>query len=47
LKSAQLGRLATIMCDMLAAKLKCEFPERDFSAFALEGDDFGVSFHQR
>jgi hypothetical protein len=47
LKSAQLERLATIMCDMLAAKLKREFPKRAFSAFVLEGDDFGVSFHQR
>jgi hypothetical protein len=46
LKSAQSERLATIMSDMLSAKLKRDFPERSFSTFVLEGDDSGVSFHQ-
>lgn len=46
LKSAQLGRLALIMVDMLAAKLKREFPQQNFEAFVLDEDDFGVSFHQ-
>lgn len=46
LKQAQCERLATIMADMLKAKLSRDFPERRFSAFAMDGDDFGVSFHQ-
>lgn len=46
LKQAQCERLATIMAEMLAAKLSRDFPERRFSAFAMDGCDFGVSFHQ-
>lgn len=46
LKEVQLKRLATIMADMLAAKLGRDFPGRQFSAFVLEGADFGLSFHQ-
>ena len=46
LKGAQLTRLANIMSDMLVAKLKREFPDRDFAAIVLEGVDFGLSFHQ-
>jgi hypothetical protein len=46
LKGAQLKLLATLMSDMLVAKLKREFPEHSFSAFVLDGDDFGLSFHQ-
>lgn len=46
LKSVQLKRLATIMADMLAAKLNRDFPGRRFSAFVLKGADFGLSFHQ-
>ncbi|GMM59827.1 hypothetical protein [Novosphingobium pituita] len=46
LKQAQCERLAGIMAEMLAAKLAREFPDRRFSAFAMGGDDFGVSFHQ-
>ncbi|MFE8584992.1 hypothetical protein ACFX59_12895 [Sphingomonas sp. NCPPB 2930] len=46
LKSAQLNRLATIMSNMLVAKLKSEFPDRNFCAFVLKGADFGLSFHQ-
>lgn len=46
LKSAQLRRLATIMADMLGAKLRREFPEFGFVTFVLEGADFGLSFHQ-
>ncbi len=46
LKEVQCERLATIMADMLAAKLIREFPARRFAAFVLGGDDFGVSFHQ-
>ncbi|MDR6113996.1 MULTISPECIES: hypothetical protein [unclassified Sphingomonas] len=46
LKSAQLNRLATIMSNMLVAKLKSEFPDRNFCAFVLEGADFGLSFYQ-
>ncbi len=46
LKDMQSEHLATIMADMLAAKLTRDFPERQFKAFAMNGDDFGVSFHQ-
>ena len=46
LKGVQLTRLATIMADMLTAKLNREFPDRCFSAFVLEEADFGLSFHQ-
>ncbi|CAN1530535.1 hypothetical protein MCEREM21A_01392 [Sphingomonadaceae bacterium] len=46
LKNAQSERLATVMADMLSAKLVRDFPERRFSVFVLNGDDFGVSFHQ-
>jgi hypothetical protein len=46
LKKAQCERLATIMADMLGAKLARDFPQRRFSTFAMSGDDFGVSFHQ-
>ena len=46
LKEAQCVHLANIMADMLGAKLAREFPERRFSAFAMSGDDFGVTFHQ-
>lgn len=46
LKEAQSERLATIMADMLAAKLARDFPGHRFVAFVLGGDDFGVSFHQ-
>lgn len=47
LKSAQCAHLVSVMVDMLSAKLARDFPKRRFSAFSLEGDDFGVSFHQR
>ncbi|HEX3423969.1 MAG TPA: hypothetical protein VHS33_11300 [Sphingomicrobium sp.] len=46
LKDAQCERLATIMADMLAAKLVRDFPDRRFAVVPLGGDDFGVSFHQ-
>lgn len=46
LKQAQCDRLATVMAEMLVAKLLRDFPERRFSAFAMDGYDFGVSFHQ-
>ena len=46
LKSAQSERFATIMSDMLSAKLKRDYAERNFAVFVLEGEDFGVSFHQ-
>jgi hypothetical protein len=46
LKAAQCGHLAKIMADMIGAKLARDFPRRRFSAFAMDGDDFGVSFHQ-
>lgn len=46
LKEAQAERLATVMADMLAAKLARDFPKRRFAAFVLDDDDFGVSFHQ-
>ena len=46
LKNAQCERLASVMADMLAAKLVRDFPERLFSVFVMHGDDFGVSFHQ-
>lgn len=46
LKEAQCERLATMMADMLSAKLARDFPQRRFSAFAMSGEDFGVSFHQ-
>ena len=46
LKNAQSERLATIMAEMLAAKLARDFPQRRFSTFAMSGYDFGVSFHQ-
>ncbi len=47
LKLAQCERLISIMADMLGAKLARDFPERRFCAFAIDGDDFGVSFHQQ
>ena len=46
LKETQADRLAKTMAAMLQAKLAYDFPERRFSAFTLEGEDFGVSFHQ-
>lgn len=46
LKDTQSEYLATIMADMLAAKLAHGFPSRRFSTFVLRGEDFGVSFHQ-
>lgn len=46
LKDVQAGRFAAVMVDMLSAKLARDFPDRRFSVFVLEGDDFGVSFHQ-
>ena len=46
LKARQCAQLASILADMLEAKLNRDFPDRRFSAFAMEGDDFGVSFHQ-
>ncbi len=46
LKATQSEYLATIMVEMLSAKLARTFPERRFSTFVLSGDDFGVSFHQ-
>ncbi len=46
LKDSQSERFATIMADMLSAKLVRDFPERRFSVFVMDGDDFGVSFHQ-
>lgn len=46
LKSAQLTRLAEIMSDMLAAKLKLGFPELTFTTAVLQEDDFGLSFYQ-
>jgi hypothetical protein len=45
-KQARCERLAAIMADMLRAKLARDFPHGRFSAFAMSGDDFGVSFHQ-
>ncbi len=46
LKTAQCERLASIMADMLGAKLARDFPQRRFSTFVLGGNDFGISFHQ-
>lgn len=46
LKEQQIESMATIMCDILRAKLRAEFPTRAFSIFLMEGDDFGVSFCQ-
>ena len=46
LKDIQSERFATIMADMLSAKLFHDFPQRRFSVFVMDGDDFGVSFHQ-
>lgn len=46
LKDKQTELFATIMADMLSAKLLREFPDRRFSTFVMDGDDFGVSFHQ-
>lgn len=46
LKGNQIQHFALVMADMLSAKLHRDFPDRRFSAFVLEGDDFGVSFHQ-
>lgn len=46
LKAAQKDRQVTIMADMLAAKLARDYPDRRFVAFAMQDDDFGVSFHQ-
>lgn len=46
LKNAQIERLAIVMADMLRAKLVRDFPDRRFSVFVMNGDDFGVSFHQ-
>ncbi|EAT07382.1 hypothetical protein NYF14_17425 [Sphingobium sp. 10 DY56-G10] len=46
LKETQADQLAKRMAAMLHAKLAHDFPERRFSAFTLEGEDFGVSFHQ-
>lgn len=46
LKATQSEYLATIMVDMLSAKLARDFPNRRFSTFVLTGEDFGVSFHQ-
>lgn len=46
LKNAQSECLATIMADMLAAKLARDFPHRRFATFVLSGEDLGVSFHQ-
>ena len=46
LKVMQCDRLAIIMADMLGAKLGRDFPARRFSTFVMDGEDFGVSFHQ-
>jgi hypothetical protein len=46
LKNAQSECLATIMADILSAKLARGFPHRRFSTFVLRGEDLGVSFHQ-
>jgi len=46
LKERQIESMATIMCDILRAKLSAEFPTRAFSVFLMEGGDFGVSFCQ-
>ena len=46
LKQAQCEHLTTIMVEMLEAKLARDFPKRRFSAFAMSGYDFGVTFHQ-
>ena len=45
-KEAQCSQLATIMVDMLKAKLAKDFPDSRFCVFVLTGDDIGVSFHQ-
>lgn len=46
LKNAQFKRLASVMADMLSAKLVRDFPEHRFSVFLMNGEDVGVSFHQ-
>lgn len=46
LKARQLERLAATMADMLSAKLARDFPARRLHAFVLDGEDFGISFHQ-
>ena len=46
LKEKQRERFATIMTEILSAKLARDFPGCHFSAFVMEGEDFGVSFHQ-
>lgn len=45
-KNRQTAHFATVMADMLSAKLLRDFPDRRFSTFVMDGDDFGVSFHQ-
>lgn len=51
LKFSQCRKLATIMADMLDAKLSRDFPHRCFTPFVIDGDpmagdEFGISFHQ-
>jgi hypothetical protein len=46
LKNQQMEALASIMCEMLRAKLNADFPTRKFEVFLMEGEDFGVSFRQ-
>ncbi len=46
LKGQQIDAWASIMCEMLRAKLNSEFPTREFAVFLMKGDDFGVSFRQ-
>lgn len=46
LKARQEEHLASIMIDMLPAKLVRDFPDLRFSTFVMGDDDFGVSFHQ-
>ena len=46
LKDRQAEHFASIMADILAAKLLRDFPDRRFSTFVMEHHDFGVSFHQ-
>jgi len=43
----QLKHISKLMADMWDAKLRRDFPDRDFSVIVVNrDDDFGVTFHQ-
>ena len=47
LYEAQLKQIGKVMADMWEAKLKRDFPDREFAVIIVDdSDDFGVTFHQ-